>query len=101
MPIGCAHVPRFAVEVERQRRQDLATRLILIGEADVFDCSLGAEASGVKRTTRMSEALPPLHVRGVAAEPFFIARGELQRRDGTVNALAAGADVAPKAHNFG
>ena len=47
--IACVHIPRFAVEVERQRRPDIAARLILIGEATVFDCSLGAEASGVRR----------------------------------------------------
>ena len=68
MPIGCVHVPRFAVEVERQRRQDLATRLILIGEADVFDCSLGAETSGVKRGMRMSEAIGLCH-RAVVLPP--------------------------------
>ncbi len=55
--IACLHIPRFAVEVERQRRPDIAARLLLIGEATVLDCSLGAEASGVKRGTRMSEAI--------------------------------------------
>ena len=58
MPIiACVHIPRFAVEAERRRRSDIAARLILIGEATVFDCSLGAEASGVRRGMRMSEAL--------------------------------------------
>jgi DNA polymerase-4/protein ImuB len=57
MPIACVYVPRFAVEVERQRRNDLAARLVLIGEATVFDCSLGAETSGVRPGTRMSEAI--------------------------------------------
>src|SRR3990170_9013095 len=57
MPIACVHIPRFAVEVERQRRQGLSARLILIGEATVFDCSLGAETSGVRRGLRMSEAI--------------------------------------------
>jgi nucleotidyltransferase/DNA polymerase involved in DNA repair len=55
--IACTHIPRFAVEVERQRRYDVGTRLILIGERAVFDCSLGAEASGVRRGMRMSEAI--------------------------------------------
>ncbi|MEX0800848.1 MAG: DNA polymerase Y family protein [Dehalococcoidia bacterium] len=55
--IGCVHVPRFAVEVERRRRPELASRLILIGETSVFDCSLGAQASGVRPGMRVSEAL--------------------------------------------
>ena len=55
--IVCVHIPRFAVEVERQRREDLGTRLILIGEGTVFDCSLGADASGVRPGMRMSEAI--------------------------------------------
>jgi nucleotidyltransferase/DNA polymerase involved in DNA repair len=59
--IACVHVPRFAVEVERQRRPDLATRLILVGDATVFDCSLGAETSGVRRGMRMSEAIGLCH----------------------------------------
>ncbi len=44
----------------------------------------------------------------VRTEPFVIVRGELQRRDGTVNVmadsftpLAAAADAVPAAHNFG
>jgi error-prone DNA polymerase len=44
----------------------------------------------------------------VRTEPFVIVRGELQRRDGTVNVLAesfralqAAASLAPEAHNFG
>jgi nucleotidyltransferase/DNA polymerase involved in DNA repair len=45
------------VEAERQKRKDIDARLILIGEATVFDCSLGAEVSGVKRGMRMSEAI--------------------------------------------
>ncbi|MBI2913699.1 MAG: DNA polymerase Y family protein [Chloroflexi bacterium] len=57
MPIACVHFPRFAIEVERQRRPDITARLLLIGEATVFDCSLGAEASGVRRGRRMSEAI--------------------------------------------
>ena len=61
MLIACVHIPRFAVEVERQRRQDLNTRLILVGEVDVFDCSIGAETSGIKRGIRMSEAIGLCH----------------------------------------
>jgi len=57
MRIACVHLPRFAVEVERQRRPETAARLILIGEGTVFDCSLGAETSGVRRGMRMSEAI--------------------------------------------
>jgi error-prone DNA polymerase len=44
----------------------------------------------------------------VRTEPFVVVRGELQRRDGTLNLLAEsfsplrlGAGVAPEAHNFG
>src|SRR3990172_7142290 len=73
MPIACVYVPRFAVEVERQRRSapstapagalraGIAARLVLIGEATVFDCSLGAETSGVRRGMRMSEAIGLCH----------------------------------------
>ena len=57
MLIACVCIPRFAVEVERQRRQDLTTRLILIGDAAVLDYSLGAEASKVRRGMRMSGAI--------------------------------------------
>jgi len=57
LTIACVHIPRFAVEVERQRRNDIGSRLILIGEGIVFDCSLGADASGVQRGMRMSEAI--------------------------------------------
>jgi nucleotidyltransferase/DNA polymerase involved in DNA repair len=55
--VACIHIPRFAVEVERQRREDTGTRLILIGEGTVFDCSLGADASNVRPGMRMSEAI--------------------------------------------
>src|SRR3990172_6612653 len=55
--IACVHIPRFAVEAERQRRKDAAARLILIGEGAVFDCSLGPEVSNVRRGMRMSEAI--------------------------------------------
>jgi error-prone DNA polymerase len=54
---------------------------------------------------------PDLYERAralVRTEPFVIVRGELQRRDGTVNVLAesfralqAAASLAPEAHNFG
>ncbi len=56
-PIACVHIPRFAVEAERQKRKGIEARLILIGEATVFDCSPGAEVSRVKRGMRMSEAI--------------------------------------------
>ena len=68
MLITCVHIPRFAIEVERQRRNDVATRLILIGDATAFDCSLGAEASGVRRGMRMSEAIGLCH-RAVVLPP--------------------------------
>src|SRR3989304_2425756 len=68
MPIACAHIPRFAVEVERQRRSDLTTRLILIGDTTVYDYSLGAETSGVRRGMRMSEAIGLCH-RAVVLPP--------------------------------
>jgi len=57
MQIACIHIPRFAVEAERQRRPDLGARLILIGEATLLDCSLGADPLGVRRGMRMSEAI--------------------------------------------
>ena len=57
MSVICITIPRFAVEVERQRRTDIGSRLVLIGEATVFDCSLGADASGVRPGMRMSEAI--------------------------------------------
>jgi len=54
---------------------------------------------------------PALHDRQrslVRSEPFVIVQGELQRRDGTVNVIAARLSalmvdraVAPEAHNFG
>ncbi len=68
MPIGCMHIARFAIEVERQRQPDLAIRLILIGDTTVFDCSLGAEVSGVRRGMRMSEAIGLCH-RAVVLPP--------------------------------
>ena len=57
MRIACVQIPRFAVEAERQRHPEIAARLILIGEATVLDCSLGADVSGVRRGIRMSEAI--------------------------------------------
>src|SRR3990170_1004869 len=68
MPIACVHIPRFAVEVERQRRSDIATRSVLIGEGGVFDYSLGAETSGVQRGMRLSEAIGLCH-RAVVLPP--------------------------------
>jgi DNA polymerase-4/protein ImuB len=76
MTIACLQIPRFAVEAERQRpfgstqdrRPDVASRLILVGEAMVLDCSLGAEASGVRRGMRMSEAIGLCH-RAVVLPP--------------------------------
>jgi hypothetical protein len=67
MRIACVHIPRFAVEAERQRRPEIAARLILIGEASVLDCSLGADASGVRRGMRMSEAIALCHKAVVLA----------------------------------
>ena len=57
MSVVCITIPRFAVEVERQRRNDIGSRLVLIGESTVLDCSLGADASGVRPGMRMSEAI--------------------------------------------
>lgn len=68
MRIACLNIPRFAIEVERQRRHDLAARLILIGDATVLDSSLGAEASGVRGSMRMSEAIGLCH-RAVVLPP--------------------------------
>ena len=76
MLIACLQIPRFAVEAERlrpfgsaqDRRPDVASRLILVGEAAVLDCSLGAEASGVRRGMRMSEAIGLCH-RAVVLPP--------------------------------
>ena len=70
MPIACLHIPRFTVEVERQRRNDLTTRLILIGDAAVLDSSLGAETSGVRRGMRMSEAIGLCHRARVLPPDF-------------------------------
>jgi hypothetical protein len=55
--IACVYIPRFAVEVERQRRPDIAARLVLIGESTVLDCSLGGDALGVRPGMRMTEAI--------------------------------------------
>ena len=57
MKIASVFVPRFSVEAERQRSPAVASRLVLIGDSTVLDCSLGADSSGVKRGMRMSEAI--------------------------------------------
>lgn len=57
MKIASVFVPRFSVEVERRRSPAIASRLVLIGETTVLDCSLGADSSGVLRGMRMSEAI--------------------------------------------
>ena len=77
MRIACVHVSRFAIEVERQRRNDIAARLILIGDATVLDCSLGAKASGVRRGMRMSGAIGLCHRAVVLAPdlPYYCSRG--------------------------
>jgi hypothetical protein len=59
--MACLYIPRFAVEAERQRRPHVANQLVLIGDSSVIDCSLGAEASGVRRGMRMSEAIGLCH----------------------------------------
>ena len=61
MRIASVHITRFAIEAERQRHPEVAARLILIGETTVLDCSLGADASGVRRGMRMSEAIALCH----------------------------------------
>ncbi|MFQ5878813.1 MAG: hypothetical protein ACE5IZ_01375 [Dehalococcoidia bacterium] len=70
MRIACIYIPRFAIEVERQRRPDIVARLILMGDIIVLDCSLGAEASGVKRGMRMSEAIGLCH-RAMVLSPDY------------------------------
>jgi nucleotidyltransferase/DNA polymerase involved in DNA repair len=57
MKIACISLPRFAVEAERQRRKDIGSRLVLVGDNTVWDCSLGAEVMKVRRGMRMSEAI--------------------------------------------
>src|SRR3970282_309832 len=59
--IACVYIPRFAVEVERQRPSDTAARLVLISARNALDCSLGAETSGVRPDMRMSEAIGLCH----------------------------------------
>ena len=97
MLIACVHIPRFAVEVERQRRNDVATRLILIGDATAFDCSLGAEASGVRRGMRMSEAIGLCH-RAVVLPPD---RPHYQRRFDEVLDFLEGYSPAVEAGQLG
>jgi hypothetical protein len=60
-PIACISIPRFAVEAERRRRPEAGQQLVLIGDATVLDCSLGAEVSGVRPGMRMSEAIGLCH----------------------------------------
>ena len=57
MRIACLNIARFAVEAERRRRREIGSRLVLIGEGTVYDCSLGAEVSKVQRGMRLSEAI--------------------------------------------
>lgn len=57
MVIACVNIPQFAVETERQRQNLSTSHPILIGETTVFDCSLAADALGVQRGMRMSEAI--------------------------------------------
>jgi nucleotidyltransferase/DNA polymerase involved in DNA repair len=57
MYIASVFVPRFSVEAERQRSPAVASRLVLVGDSKVLDCSLGADSSGVFRGMRMSEAI--------------------------------------------
>ncbi|MBI1886377.1 MAG: DNA polymerase Y family protein [Chloroflexi bacterium] len=97
MVIACLHVPRFAVEAERQRRQDTASRLLLIGDSTVFDCSLGAEASGVRRGMRMSEAIGLCH-RAVVLAPD---QPHYQRRFDEVLDFLEGASPAVEGQSLG
>jgi nucleotidyltransferase/DNA polymerase involved in DNA repair len=57
LSLACLYISRFAIEAERQRRPEIAARLILIGDAKVHACSLGAKTSGVQTGMRMSEAI--------------------------------------------
>jgi nucleotidyltransferase/DNA polymerase involved in DNA repair len=57
MTIACISIPRFAVEAERHRRQNIGARLILLGNSIVYDCSLGAEVTKVRPGMRMTEAI--------------------------------------------
>ncbi len=61
MSIACVYIPRFMVEAERQRRKEIGSRLVLIGDARVLDCSLGAETVGIRTGMRMSEAIALSH----------------------------------------
>ena len=61
MSIACVYIPRFMVEAERQRRKEIGSRLVLIGDARVLGCSLGAEAVGIRAGMRMSEAIALAH----------------------------------------
>ncbi|HEY5640043.1 MAG TPA: hypothetical protein VIW01_08330 [Dehalococcoidia bacterium] len=68
MSIACVYIPRFMVEAERQRRKEIGSRLVLIGGDRVLDCSLGAEAVGIRPGMRMSEAIALSH-RAVVLPP--------------------------------
>ncbi len=68
MSIACVYIPRFMVEAERQRRKEIGSRLVLIGDARVLGCSLGAEAVGIRAGMRMSEAIA-LSRRAVVLPP--------------------------------
>jgi hypothetical protein len=57
MKIACVYIPRFAVEAERLRRRNTGSRLLLVGDSTVLDCSLGADVMKVRRGMRMSEAI--------------------------------------------
>ncbi len=56
MRVACVHLPHFAVELERQRLTS-PSRLIIIGEQAVYDCSREASKVGVRPGMRVSEAL--------------------------------------------
>jgi DNA polymerase-4/protein ImuB len=68
MSIACVYIPRFMVEVERQRHPETGSRLVLIGGAKVLDCSLGADSAGVRPGLRLSEAIALCH-RAVVFPP--------------------------------
>ena len=57
MSIACVYIPRFMVEAERQRRKEIGSRLVLIGDARVLDCSLGAKAVGIRAGMGRSDAI--------------------------------------------
>ena len=116
---------RFAARVAATITRPGLVKAVLSGEETAFLAPLSIDhlpASDSMRWRRRLLGLedefgltnvvvkPGLHERQrplVRGEPFVIVRGELQRRDGTVNvvakslaALSAG-PVAPAGHNFG